>query len=95
MNRKEFVQPADDLVTPQLRELIRKLESHSGNHRVDALIFRDGDAILSLPGYTFSDGLPSKTESLQDLNKIRNRFTASLTTMCDLIDTLRDSCGKV
>ena len=84
-------QPADDLVTPQLRELIQKLESLSDNHRVNALIFRDGEAILALSGYTFSDGLPSKGKSLQNLYEIRIRFTASLTPMGNLIDILRDS----
>ncbi|MBS7340405.1 MAG: hypothetical protein KIH00_09195 [Lachnospiraceae bacterium] len=52
-------------MTPQLREMIQKLESLSDNHRVNALIFRDGEAILALSVYTFSDGLPSKGKSLQ------------------------------
>lgn len=81
-------QPADDLVTPQLRELIRKLESLSDNYRVVALILHDGEATLALAGYSFADGLPSGGKSLQNLYEIRNRFTASLIPMCDLIDIL-------
>lgn len=89
-------QPADNLVTPQLRELIRKLESLSNDYRVIALIFRDGEAILALAGwFSFAEGLPSGEKSLQNLDGIRRRFTASLTPMGNLIDILRDSCGKI
>lgn len=89
-------QPADNLVTPQLRELIRNLESLSNDYRVIALIFRDGEAILALAGwFSFAEGLPSGEKSLQNLDGIRRRFTASLTPMGNLIDILRDSCRKI
>ncbi|MGM9636897.1 MAG: DUF3137 domain-containing protein [Eubacteriales bacterium] len=86
-------QPADDLVTPELRELIQKLESLSNEYTVTALIFRNGEAILAIGGYAFAEGLPSGGKSLQNLDGIRRLFTASLTEMGDLIDILRDSCG--
>ena len=89
-------QPADDWVTPGLRELIRKLESLSEKYTVNALIFRDGEVILALSGWhSFADSLPPKGKSLQNIPEIKMRFPASLTPMCDLIDTLRDSCGEI
>lgn len=89
-------QPADDRVTPGLRELIRKLETLSEKYTVNALIFRDGEVILALSGWhSFADSLPPKGKSLQNIPEIRMRFPASLTPMCDLIDTLRDSCGEI
>ncbi len=89
-------QPADDRVTPGLRELIRKLETLSEKYTVNALIFRDGEVILALSGWhSFADSLPPKGKNLQNIPEIRMRFPASLTPMCDLIDTLRDSCGEI
>ena len=89
-------QPADDRVTPGLRELIRKLETLSEKYTVNALIFRDGEVILALSGWhSFADSLPPKGKSLQNIPEIKMRFPASLTPMCDLIDTLRDSCGEI
>lgn len=88
-------QPADDLVTPQQRELIRKLESLADNYRVIALIFRDGEAILALAECAFAEGLPSEKKSLQSIDGVRRRFKESLTSMGNLIDTLRESCGEI
>ena len=70
--------PADYMVTPYLRELIRKMESLGNGYMVTAQIFRNGEAILAIAGYTFADGLPSGGDSLQNLHLIRRRFTVSL-----------------
>lgn len=88
-------QPADDLVSPQLRELIRKLESLDKNYRVIALILRDGEVTLAIGGYAFAESLPSDGNSLQSLDGVRRRFKTSLTPMGNLIDILQDSCGKI
>ncbi|MGM9680052.1 MAG: hypothetical protein ACI3XR_00955 [Eubacteriales bacterium] len=127
-------QPADDLVTPQLRELIRKLEAIDNRELVDlevrqlqmrlrgaeileskhrklasgladdvqeeirkmeacanhlpvtALILRNGEATLAINGYIYANGMK---DSLQNLDLIRSRFTASLTPVGNLIDILR------
>ena len=136
-------QPADDLVTPQLRELVLKLETLDNCEMVDlevqqirkrlqgaailerkhkklgaglvdsvyedirkmeacanytpltSLILRNGEATLAIDGYAFAEGLPSGGQNLQNPALIRKRFTASLTPMGNLIDILRDSCGKI
>ena len=82
--------PADDLVTPQQRELIRRLESLDDNFAVTALIFRGGEVTLAMSGYTFADGLPSVGTPPQTPSEIRGRFTASLTVMDNLIGILRE-----
>ena len=92
----DAVQSSKFITRKKSDELIRKLESLSNDYRVIALIFRDGEAILALAGwFSFADGLPSGGKSLQNLDGIRRRFTASLTPMGDLIDILRDSCGRI
>lgn len=88
-------QPADDLVTPQLRELIRKIVSFSGKYTVNSLIFRSGEVVMAIGGYSFGHGLPSGSESLQDFDMIRRRFTDSLYPVCKLIEGLQDSGGDV
>ncbi len=88
-------QPADDLVTPQLRELIRKIVSFSGKYTVNSLIFRSGEVVMAIGGYSFGHGLPSGSESLTDFDMIRRRFTDSLYPVCKLIEGLQDSGGDV
>lgn len=88
-------QPADYLVTPQLRELIQKLESPGDEYTVNTLIFRNGEAMLVISGYAFAEGLPSGGRSLRNLDAIRSRFKDSLAAMGDMIDILRDSCGEL
>ena len=134
-------QPADDLVTPQLRELVRKLETLDNREMIDlevqqlrqrlkgaealekkhktlgvglvdgvnedirkmearanhvpitVLRLRDGEATLAINGFLYAHGM-RKVDSLQNLDLIRRRFTASLPPVCQMIDILRDSCGK-
>lgn len=88
-------QPVDHAVTPQLRELVQKMEAIGNRYTVTAMIFRDGEAILSVRGYNFGHGLPSGGGSLQDISGIRSRFIESLTPLCTLVDILRDSCGEM
>ena len=131
-------QPADDLVTPQLRELVRKLETLDNREMIDlevqqlrqrlkgaealekkhkklgaglvdgvyedirkmearanhlpitALRLRDGEATLAINGFLYAHGM-RKVDSLQNLDMIRRRFTASLLPVCRMIDILRDS----
>ena len=82
--------PADDQVTPQLRELVRKLEAFANNGKVGGLVLRDDGLTLALnTRYVFagvSEGL-----DLRDIDGIRKWFTASLTGMCGLLDLLRES----
>lgn len=136
-------QPADDLVTPQLRELvlkletldncemvdlevqqirkrlqgaailerkhkklgaglvdsvyedIRKMEAHANYTPLTSLILRNGEATLAIDGYAFAEGLPSGGQNLQNPALIRKRFTVSLPPVCEMIDILRDSGGKL
>ncbi len=87
-------QPADDLMTPQLRELIQKLESLVNEYKVIRLLFRDGEAILVISGYTFAVGLP-ENRSLRNLDEIRSRFKDLLTPIGNVIDILWDYGGKL
>ena len=133
-------QPADDLVTPELRELVRKLKACDNHELVDlelrrlrkniswaqemdkklknthmmennvldqirkqedlaqnlpvtALALHDGEAILAVNGYIFAEGM-LEGSSLKNVDLIRERFKATLPPVCDLIDILRDFCGK-
>lgn len=83
-------QPADHLVTPQLRELLQKMKS---KYMVSALLFRNGEAMVAIRWYNFGYAL-QEDKSLRDLGEVRKRFIDSLTPVCNLIDILRDSCGK-
>ena len=78
---------ADDQVTPQLRDLVQKLEASSGSAKLCGLILRDGDLTLALnTRYVFA-GVPEWL----DIDGIRKWFTASLTGMGNLLDLITES----
>ena len=77
----------DDQVTPQLRDLVQKLEASSGSAKLCGLILRDGDLTLALnTRYVFA-GVPEELD-LRDIDGIRKWFTASLKSMGQLIDRI-------
>ena len=81
---------ADDQVTPQLRDLVQKLEASSGSAKLCGLILRDGDLTLALnTRYVFA-GVPEWLD-LRDIDGIRKWFTASLTGMGNLLDLITES----
>ena len=81
---------ADDQVTPQLRDLVQKLEASSNSAKLCGLILRDGDLTLALnTRYVFA-GVPEWLD-LRDIDGIRKWFTASLTGMGDLLDLITES----
>ena len=81
---------ADDQVTPQLRDLIQKLEASSKTSKLCGLILRDGDLTLALnTRYVFA-GVPEWLD-LRDIDGIRKWFTASLTGMGNLLDLITES----
>ena len=81
---------ADDQVTPQLRDLVQKLEASSSSAKLCGLILRDGDLTLALnTRYVFAD-VPDELD-LQDIDGIRKWYTASLTGMERLLALLRES----
>ena len=83
-------QEVDDQVTPQLRELVKKLETTSRTSKLCGLILRDGDLALALnTRYVFA-GVPEELD-LRDIDGIRKWFTASLTGMGNLLDLLMES----
>ena len=83
-------QEVDDQVTPQLRELVKKLETTSRTSKLCGLILRDGDLALALnTRYVFA-GVPEELD-LRDIDGIRKWFTASLTGMGNLLDLLTES----
>ena len=83
-------QEVDDQVTPQLRELVKKLETTSRTSKLCGLILRDGDLALALnTRYVFA-GVPEELD-LRDVDGIRKWFTASLTGMGNLLDLLAKS----
>ena len=83
-------QEVDDQVTPQLRELVKKLETTSRTSKLCGLILRDGDLALALnTRYVFA-GVPEELD-LRDVDGIRKWFTASLTGMGNLLDLLVES----
>ena len=83
-------QEVDDQVTPQLRELVKKLETSSRTSKLCGLILRDGDLALALnTRYVFA-GVPEELD-LRDIDGIRKWFTASLTGMGNLLDLLMES----
>lgn len=94
--RKHFVahtadgREADDQVTPQLRDLVQKLEASSRTSKLCGLILRDGDLTLALnTRYVFA-GVPEWLD-LRDIDGIRKWFTASLTGMGNLLDLITES----
>ena len=81
---------ADDQVTPQLRDLVQKLEASSRTAKLCGLILRDGDLALALnTRYVFA-GVPEELD-LRDIDGIRKWFTASLTGMGNLLDLITES----
>ena len=80
----------DDQVTPQLRDLVQKLEASSRSAKLCGLILRDGDLALALnTRYVFA-GVPEELD-LRDIDGIRKWFTASLTGMGNLLDLIAES----
>ena len=83
-------QEADAPVTPELRELVQRLENASSNAKVSCLILRGGQLTLALQTrYVFS-GIPPELD-MRDIDGIRRWFTASLTGMGGLLDILQES----
>lgn len=81
---------ADELVTPQLRALVRRLEEFANNGKVGGLILRGGELTLALnTGYVFAN-VPNAID-MRDIDGIRKWFAASLTGMAGLLDILRKS----
>lgn len=81
---------ADEMVTPQLRALVRRLEKFANNGKVGGLILRGGELTLALnTGYVFAN-VPNAID-MRDTDGIRKWFTASLTGMAGLLDILRKS----
>ena len=81
---------ADDCITPQLRNLVQKLEASSTHARLCGLILRDGDLTLALnTRYVFA-GVPEELD-LRDIDGIRKWFTASLTGMGNFLDLITES----
>lgn len=83
-------QDVDEQVTPQLRELVQKLEASSRSAKLGCLILRDGGLVLALnTRYVFA-GVPEELD-LRDIDGIRKWFTASLTGMGRLLELLVES----
>ena len=83
-------QTVGGLVTPQLRELVQKLEDIARDAKVGGLIFRGGALVLALnTRYRFAD-TPEGLD-LRDIDGIRRWYTASLASMEMLLDLLRKS----
>ena len=81
---------ADDQVTPQLRDLVQKLETSSSSAKLCGLILRNGDLTLALnTRYVFA-GVPEELD-LRDIDGIRKWFVASLKGMGQLLDLLAAS----
>ena len=83
-------QEVDDEVTPQLRELVKKLETTSRTSKLCGLILRDGDLALALNTQYVFAGVPEWLD-LRDIDGIRKWFTASLTGMDNLLDLITES----
>ena len=81
---------AGDQVTPQLRDLVQKLEASSASAKLCGLVLRGGDLTLALnTRYVFAD-VPEELD-LRDIDGIRKWYTASLTGMERLLTLLRES----
>ncbi len=88
--RRSDGKAADDQVTPQLRELVQKLEAFANNGKVGAFVLCGGDLTLALnTRYVFA-GVPEELD-LRDIDGIRKWFTASLSGMGRLLDLLMES----
>lgn len=83
-------QDVDEQVTPQLRELVQRLENASSNAKVSCLILRDGQLTLALQTRYVFAGIPPELD-MRDIDGIRRWFTASLTGMGGLMDILQES----
>ncbi len=81
---------ADDQVTPQLRDFVKKLETTSSTAKLCGLILRDGDLALALNTQYVFAGVPEWLD-LRDIDGIRKWFTASLTGMGNLLDLITES----
>ena len=81
---------ADDRITPQLRELVQKLEASSSHARLCGLILRDGDLTLALNTRYIFAGVPEELD-LRNIDGIRKWFTASLTGMGNFLDLIMES----
>ena len=83
-------QTADALITPQIRELVQKLEAFANNQRVGGLILQDGTLTLALnTRYVFA-GVPEELD-LRNIDGIRKWFRVSLAAMGQLLDILKTS----
>lgn len=81
---------ADDRITPQLRDLVQKLEASSNSAKLCGLVLRGGDLTLALnTRYVFA-GVPEELD-LRDIDGIRKWFTASLTGMGNFLDLITES----
>ena len=81
---------AGDQVTPQLRDLVQKLETSSASAKLCGLVLRGGDLTLALnTRYVFAD-VPDELD-LRDIDGIRKWYTASLTGMGNLLDLITES----
>ena len=81
---------ADDQVTPQLRDLVQKLEVSSRTSKLCGLILRDGDLTLALNTQYVFAGVPEWLD-LRDIDGIRKWFIASLAGMGNLLDMITES----
>ena len=87
---KDGGQAVDAPVTPQLRELVQRLENASSNAKVSCLILRDGQLTLALQTRYVFAGIPPELD-MRDIDGIRGWFTTSLTGMGGLLDILQES----
>ena len=83
-------QEVDAPVTPELRELVQRLENASSNAKVSCLILRGGQLTLALQTRYVFAGIPPELD-MRDIDGIRRWFTASLTGMGGLLDILQES----
>ena len=82
-------QEADELVTPQLQELVQKLEDYAGDGKVSSLILKGGSVTLALhTAYVFA-AIPDALDA-RDVDGMRKWFTVSLKGMCRVLDILRE-----
>ena len=81
---------ADAQVTPQLRDLVQKLEVSSRTSKLCGLILRDGDLTLALNTQYVFAGVPEWLD-LRDIDGIRKWFIASLAGMGNLLDMITES----
>lgn len=81
---------ANELITPQLCELVQKLETFANNGKVCALSIASGSLTLALnTRYVFAN-LPDEID-LRDIDGVRKFYILSLISMGNLIDIIRES----